>query len=293
MAIGIKGRNIDLYVRFLDAASNPSNTDDTPKVAIYDSNSILRRASSTAGVSLFESPGIYKLSYNIPEVFADGYAQHIWTAKIGGSDVVSEFYFQVISSGTAEEITQPDYQPGDDIGFTFTPEEVTGMNVLLKLIRLRLKNNGTRKVPDGAGGYVDVACSVFTNDELIGFLVNSLSEFNSTPHITSFTFADPSIYGVFADPIIQGAVLYSLAAQALIEKGREFTVTDNGISFSPAAVSEILNNQFTAQYTIYREKLKTIKCTLKPAPIGLGTFRVSGIAPAFVRLRHLRARQII
>jgi hypothetical protein len=293
MAIGIKGRDIDLYVRFLDAAGNPSNTDDTPKVALYDSNSILRRASSTTGVSLYESPGIYKLSYVIPEAFSDGYSTHIWTAKIGGSDVVSEFYFQVISSGTAEEILQPDYQPGDTIGFTFTPEEVTGINVLLKLTRLRLKNDGTRKVPDGAGGFIDVVCSVFTNDELIGFLVNSLSEFNSMPHITTFTFADPAISGVFADPIIQGAVLYALSAQALIEKGREFTVTDNGVSFSPAAVSEILNSQFTTQYTIYREKLKQIKCTLKPHPIGLGTFRVTSVAPAFTRLRHLRERRII
>ena len=57
--------------------------------------------------------------------------------------------------------------------------------------------------------------------------------------------AEPAIYGIFAAIIIQGAVLLALAAQALIERGREFSITDNGITFQPPAVAEMLNAQFT------------------------------------------------
>jgi len=96
-------------------------------------------------------------------------------------------------------------------------------------------------VPDtGVGGYTEVPCVIFTTDELTCFLINSLSEFNQWPHFTNFTFADVQIQDLFADIIIQGAVLLALAAQTLIEKGREFSITDNGVTYQPPQVSDIL-----------------------------------------------------
>jgi hypothetical protein len=124
-------------------------------------------------------------------------------------------------------------------------------------------------------------------------LVNGLSEFNQIPHFTSFHFSDPAIYGIFADVIVQGAVILALAAQSLIERGREFTITDNGITYQPPQISEILNNQYGQQLADYKEKVKFIKCNLKPAPLGLGGFTLQGISPNLTRLRHLRERQII
>lgn len=291
--MGIRGRTVDLYVRFVDAAGNRVNTDDTPTVTITDAGGNVLQSASDTGVSLYDDPGIYKLSYEIPDTAEDGYAVDLWAAEIGSQAVTASFNFLITSSGQIIQDQEQTYTPGDDIDFGFSEAEVEGINILLKILKRRLKSSGTRKISDGAGGFIDSVCDVFSDDELVAFLVNSLSEFNGVPHFTTFTFADPSISGIFSAIIIQGAVLYALSAQALIEKGREFTITDNGLSFSPPAVSEMLNSQFTTQFTAYKEQLKFIKCSLKPRAIGQGTFRVTSIAPAYLRLRHLRGRQII
>jgi hypothetical protein len=291
--IGIRGRVVDLYVRFVDAAGEPVNADDIPTVEIHDSASTRRQAATRIGVGLADDPGLYVFKYEIPEIAPDGYWTDIWTAKIGNETITSTFEFLVISAGEISEDIAPVYNPGDDVPWNFTKDEVYGINVLLKMVKPRLKNDGVRKVPDGLGGYTEVACTVFTDTELIAFLVNSLSEFNQIPHFTRFTFADIQIYGIFADVIVQGATLLAMAAQALIEKGREFSITDNGVTYQPPLISEILNSQFTTQLADYKDKLKVIKCNLKPSPLGLGSFRVTAVAPAFLRLRHLRERQII
>jgi hypothetical protein len=291
--LGIRGRIVELYVRFVDAAGNPVNADDIPLVEIHDYTGIRRQAATRVGVGLYEDPGLYKFSYNIPLTAPDGYWADTWTAKIGNDTVSTTFDFLVIADGEMTEGEPVVYEPGDDLPWNFTKEEAHGINILLKMLKPRLKNDGIRKVPDGQGGYIEQQCSVFTNAELICFLVNSLSSFNQIPHFTRFTFADPQIYTIFADVVVQGAGLLAMSAQALIEKGREFSITDNGVTYQPPAISEILNNQFSTQLTDYKEKLKVIKCNMKPAPLGLGTFRVTSVSPAFLRLRHLRERQII
>lgn len=291
--IGILGRQIDLYVRFCDAAGNPVNTDDTPQVEITDFDGTVKRSLNKRGVCLACDPGVYLLSYTLPINASDGYWSDRWVAKIGGTEVEQVFEFQVLAGGNAKQDKEPEPYPGDDFEFTFSKEEVKCINKLLAILRKRLKSSGTVRVPDGNGGFMLKDCPIFSDDELICFLINSLSEFNQMPHFTDFTFAHPQICGIFSDIIIQGAMLLALAAQSLIERGREFTINDNGIQYQPPTVSEILNSQYTTQLSNYMEKLKFIKNNLKPSPLGLGTYRVTAINPNFLRLRHLRARQII
>lgn len=290
--LGIRGRNIDLYVRFVDAAGNPTNADSTPQVAIYDSEGTRRQASTDTGVTLVDDPGLYKLSYEIPLSAPDGYWRDTWTAKIGNETVSNSFEFRVTSSGEISRDAEPTFEPGDDVPWDFTKEEAYGVNVLLKLVKCRVKNDGVRKVPDGAGGYTEVPCAIFTDAELICFLVNSLSSFNQIPHFTTYKFNDSVIYDLFSDVIVQGAVLLALAAQSLIERGREFSINDNGVTYQPPAVSEILNTQYSTQLTDYKEKVKYIKTSIKPTQLGLGTARLFAMNPYFLRLRHLRARRI-
>ena len=293
--VGIIGRTVDLYVRFVDSVGNPVNTDDTPTVSIKDSAGTTHRAASRNGVSLAEDPGLYLLTYEIPDNFSgnDSYGEDTWVAEIGGEAVSNTFDFQVLDGGALTASAPQEYTPGDDYEFVFTKEETIGMNKLLKILKRRLKSNGVRKIPDGAGGFTESPCHVFSDDELICFLVNSLSTFNSEPHFTSYSFADPPITDIFLDIIIQGAVLLGLAAQALIEKGREFSITDSGLTYMPPAISEILNTQYNSQLADYKDKLKKIKNNLKPGPRAIGSWRPITSAPAFTRLRHLRARQII
>jgi len=142
-------------------------------------------------------------------------------------------------------------------------------------------------------------CNVFEDDELITFLRASLSEFNSIPHFTTFTFADIDFCecsdGRFGHTIVTGATLLALGAQMLIEKGREFVITDNGVSFQPPVVSDIINSQFGTLLSAYREDLKFIKNQFKPAPQGMGTIYglYNMVNPRLRALRHFRARQII
>jgi len=291
--LGIRGRNVELYVRFVDAAGNPVNADTTPQVEIYDSAGTRRQASTNVGVSLVDDPGLYKFDYEIPLTGPDGYWSDTWAAVIGNETVANTFEFETMSAGDVAADDEPDHSPGDDVPWDFTKEEIHGINILMKMVKSRVKNDGVRSVPDGEGGVIEMPCVVFTDDEIICFLYNSLSTFNEYPHFTQFIFADPQMYTTFSDMLVQGAVLLALAAQALIERGREFSIRDNGVTYQTPQKADILNTQYSAQLADYKEKLKMIKCSMKPDPRGLGTFRVTSINPNFLRLRHLRERQII
>jgi hypothetical protein len=79
----------------------------------------------------------------------------------------------------------------------------------------------------------------------------------------------------------------------LIERGREFQINDNGVTFQPPGVSEILMTQYSTEYTHWESDVRLIKQNMKPSPLGLGTLRPLAASPQFLRLRHLRARQVI
>ena len=291
--LGIRGRDIVVYVRFFDPAGNPINADTTPRVEITDADGTIQRALTTTGVSQnSDVVGLYEFSYSIPLNFADGYATDRWVVVLGGETVENSFQFFVQESGSIAQDIEPVFEPTGTATFEFDKCEQEGIDCLMKILKKRLKSDGVRQVPDGMGGFTEEPCSVFSNDELICFLINSLSEFNAWPHFTNFSFCDQQITGIFADVIIQGAVLLALAAQTLIEKGREFSITDNGVVYNAPQVSDILNNQYTTQLGYYKEKLKMIKSSIKPRPASLGTFRVTAVSPAYLRLRHLRQRQI-
>jgi hypothetical protein len=129
---------------------------------------------------------------------------------------------------------------------------------------------------------------------LVSFLVNSLSDFNQIPFFTFFTYEDTPIIDQFHDILVEGATLMGLASQALIERGREYVINDNGVSFTPPTMSEMLMTQYNSLLTNYYDKIKFIKASMRPNPLGLGVFGVtSSISPSFARLRHLRSRRII
>jgi hypothetical protein len=128
---------------------------------------------------------------------------------------------------------------------------------------------------------------------LVWFLQVSLSEFNQTPHFTDYHFSDQVIYERYAYVIVEGAFIIAMAAQMLIEVGKEFTIQDNGVSMNPPPISAMLNNQLSAFVARHGEALKAIKCSIKPAPIGFGGYRLLGSNPALTRLRHLRERRIL
>jgi hypothetical protein len=191
---------------------------------------------------------------------------------------------------------------GDDVSFDFTDAELTGINVLLKLLKARLRSDGAKPsrdqygafILDGYGEMVMEECNVFSDEILACFLVSALSEFNMVPFFTSFMFSEVIIYKTFSHAIVEGALILALSSQALVEKGRDFTISDGGLSYQPPTLGDFLSTNYQTFMTSYRERLKFMKNSIRPGPSGYGTFtNLSSGAPAFVRLRHLKSRRII
>lgn len=148
---------------------------------------------------------------------------------------------------------------GEDTNFDFSQTAIININRLLKLFKMRLASNGKAKTNDKDGNTIYIDSNIYSTDCLVGFLVLSLSDFNQTPTFTYFTFEDTRCIEFFTEALVSGATLYALASQALIERGREYQMTDNGITFEPPNVSEMLNTQYSSLLVKHSEKVKLIK----------------------------------
>jgi len=136
----------------------------------------------------------------------------------------------------------------------------------------------------------DSTCHAFSDDEIDMYLESSLWAFNARPTFTAF-FWD-NLQERWLDIICKGAVVWALYAQGLIEAGREFTITDNGISFTPPPVSDKLHNYAAALLAHYDAQLAEIKQNFRPIPAAVGIFSVLDVSPSLRRLRHLREKRI-
>jgi len=297
------GNAINLDIKYYDANNQPINTDHTPQIEITDPNGTVVVALGSTNVASIGT-GEYRYTYIVPAGSSAGAWSDFWRADIGGTQLDGTFGFTVVSGGTVEAVD--DLELGDTPDpIDYSQTEIANINYMLDILKKRLKSTGTRYVRDEYGapvrdGYGEILteeCNVFSNEELISFLENSLSEFNETPHFTNLYFSDADFAprGRFIDIIIEGAFILALAAQALIEKGREFNITDNGVSFQPPIVSDVLTSELSTFYSVYIEKLKFKKNQFKPRPIGFGTAYslVNFINPRVRAFRHLRERQII
>jgi len=191
---------------------------------------------------------------------------------------------------------------GDDVEFDFSDAELVGLNILLTYLKARVRSDGKKPVRDEYGafvydGYGELVledCNVFSDEVLACFLCSALSEFNMIPFFTSYSFADEIIYKTFSHAIVEGATILALSSQALVEKGRDFTISDGGISYQPPTLGDFLGTTYNNFLSSYRERLKFIKNSIRPGPTSFGTYtNLSSGAPAFTRLRHLRSRRIV
>lgn len=277
------GGTIRLEVQFRDSAGLARDTDQFPQVEILNSAGFAVRPASNFGVRRL-SEGRYRLQYVVPDGYADGTWKDTWSATLDGFANIAHFDFNVISQGTitatGDTVTSPEMKIGDIPKINFTQEEIFGINMLMQKLRFRLRN--TQRKPDGT------RCDILSIEDMESFLWLALSEFNATPTFTAYTFADPSIYTIFSDLVVEGAYLKSLPSLIPAEVGREWVVTDDGISVTPASVSGALNNILSALYSEYRAKLKEAKRNHRPSPLGMGAGQLAVAHPTFRRLRNIR-----
>jgi hypothetical protein len=244
--------------------------------------------------------GLYYYDYTIPmNCNTLGVWQDIWSVHVNGVPFTKMLNFTVNTQTSA--VTA---EAGQEIDPELSQEAAKNVFMLMKLLRTRLGSDGVRRKRDqfgrfitGLNGeYVMEPCDVFTTEELYTFLKASLAEFNSIPHFTGFTFNEPPFVKTFQHELTEGAFIMALALQGLREKGREFTMTDDGVSYNAPQIADYIKGYLSDFMASYRERIKFIKCSMLPRPMGFGTvysLAGAGVSPAYLRLRHLRERQII
>lgn len=284
---------VELTVQFKDTMGNPVNTDSFPTISIVQPSGLVCLAPTSTGVMQLET-GKYSFIFTVPINGPYGVFNDVWVGYINGFRVETTFSFVVNHTQIPAINSDGFVHLGDDPGFKYSQCALININKLIKSLKARLNSAGKAKAADSHGNTIYVDCDIFSVDMLTTFIATALWDFNQVPYFTFFTFDEDVLVDQFGEILVEGATLYALASQALIERGREFQITDNGLNFNPPTVSELMQTQYSTLLSHYWEKLKYIKNSLRPAPRGLGVFSMnSAINPAFARLRHLRARRLI
>lgn len=299
MGIRSRGQTIDvtdqvnLTVQFKDNIGNPVDTDSFPQISIVAPSGLVSLAPTSAGVAKV-APGKYSYIFTVPINGPYGVYNDIWVGYIDGFRVEASFSFVVVHTDVPSINSDGYAHLGDDPGYQYSQAAIKNINKLLKSLKKRLNSSGKAKSTDKYGNVIYVDCDIFSVDTLVAFLATALWDFNQVPFFTFFQFDDSNFVEQFGEIIIEGATLYSLASIALISRGSEYSLQDQGISFSPPTVSELLQTQYSTLLSHYWEKLKMIKASLRPRAIALGTFSMTSgsINPAIRAQRHKRAGRI-
>lgn len=269
-----------------------TDLDTFPTVSIIQPSGNVAINQTSAGV-FHLATGVYGFDYTLGINASIGVYTDFWQGTKNGVTLTNELNFVVMHTDLPEINSDGYIHLGDDPGFNYDQVATQNINKLLKTLKARFNSAGKSVSTDSFGNQIYVDCDIYTVDVLVTFIANSLTLFNQIPHFTFFTFNDTEIIDQFHDIIVQGATLMALSSKALIERGREFNISDNGVQFTPPTVSELLNTEWQAELSNHMEKLKLIKFNMKPSPIGMGTLTIStSRSPAIARLRHLRARQL-
>lgn len=299
MTIKARGETLDvtdqvnLTIQFKDPSGTPLDTDSFPQVSIVQPSGLVALAPTSVGVAHIGT-GTYAYVFTIPINGPYGIFTDIWSGYVNGFRVEATLEFAVLHTQVPGINLDGYVHLGDDPGFNYSQCATKNINKLIKSLKGRLNSSGKAKSADSFGNVIYVDCDIFSVDVLTTAIATALWDFNQVPYFTFFTFEDDNFVEQFGEILIEGATLYCLASKALIERGREFQFTDNGLNFNPPTVSELMMTQYSTLLTHYWDKLKMIKASLRPAPRGLGVFGMtSAINPAFARLRHLRARRLI
>ena len=239
--------------------------------------------------------GIYGYDLEVAPFSELGVWTDYWRGStlIDGYNLYTQHNFVIYPSQMPQLNTDGYVALGDEPGFCFSQCAIKNINRLIYMLKARLNSSGKAKVRDQYGNDVLIDCDIYTVPQLVTFLISALSAFNMIPHFTAFTFEDTEIINIFGEIIVRHALISALASKALIERGREMSISDNGISFTPPSVSDMLSTQYSTEYTQWQDNVKQIKGNMKPAPIGLGTMRPLNSSPQYRRLRHRREGQVI
>lgn len=270
-----------------------------PNVSLIDPKGNVILPPTSLGVSRV-GVGQYNYIYEVPYTGPLGVYIDRWEGVMDGYSCgwdgyryeVNEYNFVIQQTQMPALNTDGYIHLGDDVPFKYNQTETCNINKFIKGLRARLNSRGKARKKDEFGNVIYEDCDIYTVEQLVVFIATALSAFNEIPHFTQFTFNDTEIITLFYEVILQCAVFYALGSKALIERGREFTINDNGVTFNPPSVAEMLNTQYQTEMSNWFEKVKLIKQNMKSRMLGLGTLTMTGSSPQLLKMRHLRSRQV-
>ena len=281
---------IQLLAKFYDANGNLTDLDSFPTISLIQPSGGVYLQATSSGIFHLSS-GVYGYDFDIPYTVDLGTWSDRWVGQLNGFSMQAEFNF-VISTTQLPTLPVDGYiYLGQDLGFDFSQAAMINIDMLLKGLKNRLKSSGKAATTDSFGNQIFADCDIFSVDQLVTFLVTALSAFNMLPTFTEFTFEDSEIIKTFYAVLIQHAVLSALAMQAILERGREMTINDNGVSLTIPSIAELLMQQYTSELGNWNDVAGKIKMQMKPIPKGISSYASLG-SPRLRILRGLRSRQI-
>jgi len=169
----ILGQTVILEIDIYDARGTKVDADSIPTVEIINSDgATIRPLSSTDVVRVQE--GRYRLNYKVPSTAPTGVWIDHWKAQVNGFLTETRLNFIVLTAAAA--IDAAGSQIGEDPNIQWSEAEIQGINILMHQLRCRLHDfNLKHERLDEYGNVELVDCPIFTDDELLCFLCNSLS----------------------------------------------------------------------------------------------------------------------
>jgi len=285
------GETIQLRVLFRGTDGTPTDLDSFPSISIQQPSGNVLLGFTNQGVYRIDT-GLYGFDFVVEPFHNFGVWTDLWQGTLGGDIQFQTLNFVVQNTQQPAINTDGYVHLGDEVPFNFSQTAIKNINKILAILKARLNSSGKAYVKDEFGNEQLVDCDIYTIPQLVLFIIAALDSFNMIPHFTEFTFEDTDFFNIFGEIIVRFALVYALASKALIERGREFQINDNGVTFQPPGVSDILQTQYSNEYNMWKDDVRLIKQNMKPSPLGLGTLRPLASSPQFARLRHLRSKRI-
>ncbi len=132
---------------------------------------------------------------------------------------------------------------------------------------------------------------IYSDDELSCYLTLTLIDINSHPTTTYYDWdtVPTNWYAVIA----YGAQWMAWNSEAILEAAKQYSITENGITFTPPDIAASISSAADKVYTHFNDLKEKIKRNVKPSPRGVGGTRILYPQPFLAKLRHLKERRIL
>ena len=178
---------VQLRASFYNLNGELADLDLFPTITIIEPNGNIVLGPTSAGIAKI-STGVYNFDFSVGINGSLGVWVDFWRGSIGSTVFTKELNFAVYNS-QMPMINGDGYEAlGDQIGFHYSQTEIRNINKIMQVVRARLNSSGFSFGYDSNGNPMYKACDIFSVEELVNFICQSLSLFNETPHFTGFTF---------------------------------------------------------------------------------------------------------